>query len=219
MSSIFDRIANLTKATLHEALNKLEDPMLMTGQYLRNLEDDIERAKSQLASAKSSAKMLQHQHEDARNQAASHEQQALSAIAEGNEAWARRSVEAKLHYEAQAAKFAEGAEAAEHRTAELELQIEAAKDELERLKKKREEMAQRARKAAEQKAEHHRHFSNGFNAGEAAKGFERMEEKINGWEASSASGMYGSFNPAADRSLVDEELERLQDKAKGQSQE
>lgn len=218
MTSIFDRIANLTKATLHEALNKLEDPILMTGQYLRNLEEDIEQAKSQLTSAKSSAKLLHHQLEDARNQVAGHEQQALEAIAAGNETWARRSVEAKLYYEAQAAKFAEGLDAAEHRAAELELQIDAAKDELERLKKKREDLAQRAHKASERKAEYHPNFSNGFDTGAAAKGFERMEEKINGWEAS--SNVYSSSgNSSLNRSLVDEELERLQNKAKGPSQD
>lgn len=37
--SIFQRITTLTKAAIHEGLNKLEDPILLTGQYLRDLDD------------------------------------------------------------------------------------------------------------------------------------------------------------------------------------
>lgn len=213
MSHLFDRIANLTKATLHEALNKLENPVMMTGQYLRNLEDDIYQANKQLTETRSAAKVLSRQLDDAKQQMAVYEQHALNAITAGDEVLARRSVEAKLHYESQVAKLSGQLDAAERRSAELELQLENAKEELERLKKKREELVARAQKVDERKSEYHPNFSRGFEPGEAARGFERMEEKISNWESSS-SQFNGGFPSDQNRSLVEEELQRLQNQTK-----
>lgn len=42
--SLLKRISTITKAALHEGLNKLENPVLLTGQYLRDLENDIAKA-------------------------------------------------------------------------------------------------------------------------------------------------------------------------------
>ncbi|WP_223068020.1 PspA/IM30 family protein [Paenibacillus caui] len=219
--NLFDRIANLTKATLHEALNKLEDPILMTGQYLRNLEEDLEQAKSQLGRTQASVRMLQRQREEAVYQASEQERLALEAIAAGDEIAARRAVEAKLRYTEQADRFAADEEAAKQRITELELQIDAAKEEFERLKKKREELAERARKAAEQKESIRPNFSHGLDTGSAARGFERMEEKISGWEASAAAaGAFpGPYGNPANRSRIDEELQRLQSKVNADSKQ
>ncbi|WP_162515346.1 PspA/IM30 family protein [Paenibacillus pinistramenti] len=209
--SLFDRIANITKATLHEALNKLEDPVVMTGQYLRNLEEELDDAKSELAAAKASARLLQAQREEAGRQTALHEQHALNAIKAGDELTARRAVEAKLHYSEQASRLAAEEDAVKRRIAELELQLEMGEEELERLKKKREELAERARKASELKASARPQFTRGLETGAAARGFERMEEKINGWEASAAARGSVGGHPASS-SRVDEEIARLQGK-------
>lgn len=78
-------------------------------------------------------------------------------------------------------------------------------------------MAARARKAQERKAEQKPSISRGIESGTAARGFERMEEKILEWEASgqlSGSG-YGTSPAAAGADAgiptpaVNAELERL----------
>ena len=38
---IFKRMKDITKASLHEALDKLEDPVVMLNQYLRDMEQEI----------------------------------------------------------------------------------------------------------------------------------------------------------------------------------
>lgn len=207
--SLFERISNITKATLHEALNKLEDPVVMTGQYLRNLEEELDDASNELNAAKASARILQAKREDAQRQITLKEQLALQAITDGDELTARRAIEAKLHYTEQVTYLTAEEDRVQHRAAELETQLEMGKEEVERLKKKREELAERARKASELKATAHPQFSRGLDTGSAARGFERMEEKINGWEASAAASSPYAGNPAYS-SRVDEELARLQ---------
>ncbi|MNI74745.1 hypothetical protein D3C81_1950840 [compost metagenome] len=56
-------------------------------------------------------------------------------------------------------------------------------------------------------------MSYGFERGSAAKGFERMEEKIFEWEASQQiSGMPGSTSSGADSAAVNAELERMKER-------
>lgn len=95
--SILNRLSNLTKATIHEVLNKLEDPILMTGQYLRNLEEDIAAKENLLHERKSTAKVSEQRSLDATRNAQLQEQRALEALSAGNEEAARRAAVAKIH--------------------------------------------------------------------------------------------------------------------------
>ncbi|MDU5948315.1 MAG: PspA/IM30 family protein, partial [Paenibacillus macerans] len=77
-------------------------------------------------------------------------------------------------------------------------------------------LAARARKAQERKAEQQPSSSRGIESGTAARGFERMEEKILEWEASGQlSGSGSGTSPAAGTDAgipspaVNAELERL----------
>ncbi|GJM76757.1 hypothetical protein HMSSN036_89730 [Paenibacillus macerans] len=98
---------------------------------------------------------------------------------------------------------------------ELELRLEEGKAEYDRLKEKRNELAARARKAQERKAEQKPSISRGIESGTAARGFERMEEKILEWEASGQLSGYGTSPAAAGADAgiptpaVNAELERL----------
>ncbi|AWB43182.1 phage shock protein A [Paenibacillus sp. CAA11] len=214
--SIFDRIANITKAAVHEALNKLENPVLMTGQYLRNLEEDIHGAEAQLRELRITVKVLERQSDEALRLAEQSEQAALSAISEGDELTAKRAVEAKLRHTEQSEAYAAQRSDAEKRITELEFQLEAAQEELVQLKKKREDLAARAQKVRDQEGMIRPNFSRGIDSGAAARGFERMEEKVTGWEAElEARGHYSGAGYVAHSgrsSEIDAEFSRLQSK-------
>ncbi|KUP25183.1 PspA/IM30 family protein [Paenibacillus sp. DMB5] len=98
MSSIFERITTLTKAAIHEGLNKLEDPVLLTGQYLRDLDDKISSAESKQRELKVTASVLERRKAEYLVQADSSEAAAVQAMSEGNEPAARAAVTAKLRY-------------------------------------------------------------------------------------------------------------------------
>ena len=217
MSSIFDRIANLAKASIHEVLNKMEDPVVMTGQYLRNLEDDLNNMEKMIKEQQMNAAVQERKSADIAHLAKQSEIRALTALESGDEATAQHAAAEKLRYEEQAQQYAAAASEARERVKELELRLEEGKAEYDRLKEKRNELAARARKAQERKAEQKPSISRGIESGTAARGFERMEEKILEWEASgqlSGSG-YGTSPAAAGTDAgiptpaVNAELERL----------
>lgn len=229
MSSIFERITTLTKAAIHEGLNKLEDPVLLTGQYLRDLEDKIGNAESKQRELKVTASVLERRKAEYQAQADSSEAAAVKAMSEGNEAAARAAVLAKLRYLESVQENEIIQEETLQALAALEVNLQNAKAEHERLKVKRAELAERARKAAELNK---RPAPNGYgtypgapghgpviNAGAASRGFERMEDKISEWEAQAGQSAQASV-PAIDPALqnaVEAELARLRDQKDGGS--
>lgn len=219
--SILKRIASLTKGAANEVLDKLENPVVMMGQYLRDMEADIDTAERMLVEQQTVAKVLKRRHEEAVRLADQSEQQALAALADGNEEAARLALAAKMQYTQQSEEHAAGHEAAEQRIQELDLHIVNAKEEFVRLKEKRSELTARAQKATERAQSVRPSFSYGLHTGTAARGFERMEEKILQQEArlDAAGYPHGTSLSSADTGMnaarnlaIDEELKRLQSK-------
>lgn len=216
--SLFQRISNLTKATLHEVLNKVEDPVMMTGQYLRNLEEDIAKAENMVKEQKLTVQVAERKKKDAEAAANQSELNALKALEQGNEALAHQFAAAKIYHDEQATQFRTEAESARSAVIELELRLEEGKDEFKRLKEKQAELIERARKAKERAESIRPNFSHGIESGDAAKGFQRMEEKILGWEATADVSRFTtapvnpSSAPIEDDLAISAEIERLKKK-------
>lgn len=219
MSSIFERITTLTKAAIHEGLNKLEDPVLLTGQYLRDLEEKIGIAESKQRELKVTASVLGRRTAEYQAQADSSEAAAVKAMGEGNEAAARAAVLAKIRYQESIQETEVILEETLQTLAALEVNLQNAKAEHERLKAKRAELAERARKAAEVSK---RAAQNSYgtypgapghgpiiNAGAASRGFERMEDKISEWEALAGQAAQAPAIDPALQNAVEAELARL----------
>ncbi|NOU78915.1 PspA/IM30 family protein [Paenibacillus sp. LMG 31459] len=220
--SIFQRITTLTKAAIHEGLNKLEDPMLLTGQYLRDLEDKITDAESKQREFKAAASVLERRIYEYQVLAERSEAEAVQAMSEGNEPAARAAVMAKLRYTESGQECTAGLQETQATLASLEVQLANVKEEHKRLKAKRAELAERARKAAEIKQAAQASASGSpagcrgqvLNAGSASRGFERMEDKIAMQEAlAEQSGLTAAAAPDAPlNSAVEAELERLRNR-------
>ncbi|MEK4330446.1 PspA/IM30 family protein [Paenibacillus sp. FSL R7-0297] len=220
--SIFQRITTLTKAAIHEGLNKLEDPMLLTGQYLRDLEDKITDAESKQREFKAAASVLERRIYEYQVLAERSEAEAVQAMSEGNEPAARAAVMAKLRYTESGQECTAGLQETQATLASLEVQLANVKEEHKRLKAKRAELAERARKAAEMKQAAQASASGSpagcrgqvLNAGSASRGFERMEDKIAMQEAlAEQSGLAAAAAPESPmNSAVEAELERLRNR-------
>lgn len=219
MSSIFERITTLTKAAIHEGLNKLEDPVLLTGQYLRDLDEKIGNAESKQRELKVTASVLGRRTAEYQAQAESSEAAAVKAMGEGNEPAARAAVLAKLRYQESIQETEAILEETLQSLAALEVNLQNAKAEHERLKAKRAELAERARKAAEVSKRAAQNSYGAYpgaagqgpiiNAGAASRGFERMEDKISEWEVQAGhSAQAPAIDPAL-QNAVEAELARL----------
>jgi len=214
--SIFERISNLTKATVHEVLNKLEDPILMTGQYLRNMEDDIRTAEENIKGQQRAAGVAERKLNEAVQSVKDYELRALSALEAGDETAAREAAILKIQFEDKVQQHTSEMNRAKENVLELQQQLNQAQEEYARLKEKRNELAARAQKAKEHAAVQQPNFSRGIESGGAARGFERMEEKILEWETDldlsfNSRGIHTEASNAANSPAVNEELDRLKE--------
>lgn len=216
--SILQRLSNLTKASIHEVLDKLEDPVMMTGQYLRNHEQEIQKAEASLKQLQIRLQVQERQLADAKNASAKQEFAALAALEAGNEEQARVLASSKIAYEEKVQQYTSSIQYTQEGIAELEIHLANAKEELISLKEKRKELAARARKVDEHTAKQTEQpsFSYGIHQGQAARGFYRMEEKIEELEAERQVMGYNttSFTESspAQSLAVNDEIERLKQK-------
>jgi phage shock protein A len=183
--SILKRVLDVTRAAAHEALNKLEDPVMMLNHYTRQMEEELEDAQEALRSHQAVERSAKLRHEEYARLAEHLDGKAAEALAEGREAEARTALAEKLVYAEKAAQYLAWHQEAKLRTEEQEQRLAAAKAELERTREKRNELIARARKAEVRTDLPSFGDVNGgtLDGGSAARGFRRMEEKIMYWEA------------------------------------
>ena len=218
--SLLKRISTLTKAALHEGLNKLENPVLLTGQYLRDLENEITMAERNERELQVTANVLERRKQEYAQLIDQSEIEAVQAVEQGNEEKARLALMAKLRYVEKLEENINSLAQTQQTLAELEINIARAKEEREQLKAKRSELVARAQQATETLSSAPRSCAKGPNVGSASRGFERMEEKITEWEVlaensknrfNSVSGINPSIDPNI-RSAVDIEIERIRNR-------
>lgn len=83
--NIFRRIFKVGEAEAHNVINKLEDPIKMTEQGIRDLKRDLQGAMTGLAEVKGVAVRLNKEAEDAKRQVAEYERKAMLLLQRGQD--------------------------------------------------------------------------------------------------------------------------------------
>ena len=200
---IFKRLRDLTAASINDLLDKAEDPVKMLNQFLRDMEEDIMEAESAVAKQIAIEKKFKMQLEEAQEMVLKRQEQAVKALEQNNEDLARRALEDKKEHQTRYDEMVKQHAIAKTNADQLRNQLTEMKDEFNKMKNKKDLLVARAESAKAQKSINQ--AMSGFGTDNAAKGFDRMSEKVLQMEAEAqASGELRSSN----RSL-DDELDKL----------
>ncbi len=174
---ILDRIATLLKANIHDLLDKAEDPEKMVYQLLREMEEERDKAKEQVAEAMAQEKKMERDLLAARALAEQWHAKAAAALRAGDEALAREALARKLAHHKRAEALQKALEEQTEAVTRLKEQLHALEARIEDAKREKDViLARRKRVQAEQ--EIRRTLSTLTYAEDAFRAFERIKEKV-----------------------------------------
>lgn len=216
---IFKRMRDLTAASINDLLDKAEDPVKMLNQFLRDMEEDILDAEAAVAKQIAVEKKFKQQVEEAEEMVQKRQSQAEKAMEQGNEDLARRALQDKKEFQTRYDEMSNQYGIAKENADRLRGQLAEMKDEFNKMKNKKDLLIARAEAAKAQKSINQ--AMSGFGTDNAARGFDRMSDKVAQLEAEAqASNELRSSGKSLDDELaqldksdgVDDELAALRAK-------
>lgn len=201
--SIFKRLRDLTMSNINAIIDKAEDPIKMTDQYIRDMTEDLEDAEKAVAAQIAIEKKFKQLYEEQEALVEKRNQQAHTAAQAGNVDLARRALEEKKAAEAKLVEYKASFDQNKASADNLRSKLEEMRKQLTQMKNKRETLIARYN-AAKAQTEINKAMS-GFSSDSAAAGLKRMEEKMLQAEAQAeASNEMRSGNKS-----LDDEFEQL----------
>ncbi|OKO95261.1 PspA/IM30 family protein [Geobacillus proteiniphilus] len=202
---IFRRIKTIILAEANEQIDRWEDPVAMTKQYLRELEQQLEQGRQALAQQWVAERRYETLIAQAEATIEKRSRQAKLALERNEESVAKLALRDKLLYEKKLEAYKQQYEAVKAKTAEVANRLNQLRERYDELAAKQLELAARVNAAQALKQIDTALAS--FSADEALRGFARMEERVIALEAEAAAARFGT-NVALSPVPFDEEVER-----------
>lgn len=185
--SLFKRLRDLTLSNVYAMIEKAEDPVKMTDQYLRDMQDDLEEAEKAVAAQIALEKKFKQLYEEQEALVKKRDEQAHMAAQTKNLDLARRALEEKKTAEQKMIEYKASYEQNKIAADSLRGKLDEMRKQVVELKNKRETLVARANAAKAQR--NINKAMAGFGSDSSMNGLKRMEEKVLQMEAEAeASG-------------------------------
>lgn len=205
MMGLFRRVKTIILADLHELVDQWEDPVALTKQYLRELQEQIETAQrsiaQQMALEQRYASLIAH----VKTMIEKRTRQAKLALERNEEAIAKLALREKLTYEKKLSAYQQQYETLQEKTTYMSEQLNKLYEKYEELSAKQWELHARANAAKTIKDINTTLAS--FQTEQALRGFARMEERVFALEAEANASRRFLESAHAFPSTIDEEVE------------
>lgn len=203
--SIFKRLRDLTMSNINSIIDKAEDPIKMTDQYIRDMQADLEDAEKAVAAQIAIEKKFKQLYEEQEALVKKREQQAHTAAQAQNIDLARRALEEKKSAETKMNEYKASYDQNKASADNLRGKLDEMRKQLTEMKNKRDTLIARYN-AAKAQTEINKAMT-GFSSDSAVSGLKRMEEKMLHMEAQAeASNEMSSTSKSLDAEF--EELGR-----------
>ncbi|HEY2492514.1 MAG TPA: PspA/IM30 family protein [Paenibacillus sp.] len=201
--SIFKRLRDLTMSNINSIIDKAEDPIKMTDQYIRDMHEDLEDAEKAVAAQIAIEKKFKQLYEEQEALVNKREQQAHTAAKAQNIDLARRALEEKKAAELKMTEYKTSYDQNKAAADNLRGKLDEMRKQLTLMKNKRETLVARYN-AAKAQTEINKAMT-GFSTDSAASGLKRMEDKMLHMEAQAEA----SNELASSEKSLDAEFENL----------
>lgn len=199
--SIFKRLRDLTLSNIYALIEKAEDPIKLTDQYLRDMQADLEDAEKAVAAQIAIEKKFKALYEEQEALVKKREEQAHIAAQAQNVDLARRALEEKKAAEQKLAEYKASYEQNKASADNLRAKLDEMRKQLTEMRNKRETLAARYQ-AAKAQNDINKAMS-GLGTNTASAGLKRMEEKMLQMEAQAeASNELHSKNNSLDDEIA-----------------
>jgi phage shock protein A len=190
-------------SNVNAIIDKAEDPIKMTDQYIRDMTEDLEDAEKAVAAQIAIEKKFKQLYEEQEALVNKRTQQAHAAAQAGNVDLARRALEEKKAAEVKLVEYKASFDQNKASADNLRGKLEEMRKQLTQMKSKRESLVARYN-AAKAQTEINKAMS-GFSSDSASAGLKRMEEKMLQAEAQAEA----SNEMSSGSKSLDDEFEKL----------
>ncbi|WP_153125274.1 PspA/IM30 family protein [Peribacillus tepidiphilus] len=212
--AIFKRMKSIALSDIHRMLDKMEDPLSMMDQYLREMEEEIRKAEEALAQQlyveRRFERMIQQTEETIRKRT----RQMNLAVERNEDDIAKLAIREKMIYEKRLKEYKEQKESIHQQTKTLSEAIKSLIEKYEELKQKKLVLLSRATVA--QTTAQIQHAVVSFNPENIVKGFSRIEEQIMKMEAKAKASqtLFEKHQELEQDPLLQQDIEKELEKLK-----
>ena len=178
---IFSRISTLFKSEANAAIDKLEDPEKMLNQTIRDMQEQLAQAKTQVAESIAFEKKLKMQLDKANENAKEWENKAMAAVNAGRDDLAAQALQRQAECQKEADKLRVQWQAQKEGCDKIKTKLKGMNDKIEEAKRKKSLLVAQAKRAEATKTINK--TLAGLNDAGAFDTFDRMAEKVEAMEA------------------------------------